>query len=40
MNRCTFCGNKDNTDTRVVNGYTILESCEDCERDIKDDGND
>lgn len=37
MNRCTFCGREANEDTRVVQGYIILEGCEDCEEEILED---
>lgn len=34
LNRCTFCGYVANDETRVVQGYIILKSCEDCEDNI------
>lgn len=36
MERCTFCGNEQDCDTKVVGGYTILEVCETCEEEILD----
>lgn len=37
MNRCTFCGNVDDTTLRNVNGYEVLESCETCAEQIVGD---
>lgn len=35
MNKCTFCGDThESCRTRVVRGYTILEHCTGCEREI------
>lgn len=34
MQRCTFCGNKEDTGTKVVQGYIILDTCETCEEEI------
>jgi hypothetical protein len=35
MNKCTFCGcESEFFGTKVVGGYTILECCNDCEREI------
>jgi len=35
MERCTFCGRESETaNTMVVGGYTILDHCTDCEREI------
>lgn len=34
MNKCTFCGREANSGTKHVGGYTILEVCTGCERDI------
>lgn len=32
--KCTFCGREDIANTKIVGGYTILETCTDCEEDI------
>lgn len=34
LNRCTYCGCLGDADTKHVNGYTILETCGDCEEEI------
>lgn len=36
-NRCTFCGREEDERTKFVEGYEILESCKDCEREIRSD---
>lgn len=36
MERCTFCGREsESARTITVGGYTILEHCTDCEREVK-----
>ncbi len=34
MNKCTFCGREDQSKTKNVGGYEILECCSDCEAEI------
>ena len=36
MAKCTFCGKEEDCETRNVEGYEILTSCEDCEREIRE----
>lgn len=35
MTKCTFCGREDNCGMKVVEGYEVLETCTDCEIEIK-----
>lgn len=37
MNKCTYCGREGEEKTKEVRGYTILECCTDCEKEIKAD---
>ena len=34
MNKCTYCGREGDWRTKAVGGYTVLECCTDCEREI------
>lgn len=34
VEKCTFCGSEEVCKTKIVGGYTILESCVDCEEEI------
>lgn len=39
MSRCTFCGRvADHENTKVVEGYTILDECTDCEMELLEGG--
>lgn len=37
MNKCTFCGREADQEVQYIGGYTILESCTDCEEEIMND---
>lgn len=41
IKKCTFCGREgsEGDSTKVVGGYTILDSCTDCEKEILADNN-
>lgn len=39
MERCTYCGREANSGTKHVHGYTILEVCTDCERELNDEND-
>jgi hypothetical protein len=32
--KCSFCGNTSHAERKIVGGYTILEDCENCEKEI------